>query len=184
MKTARSATGLLASLRRCQRGIAAVEFALILPILILLLLGTTELTRALTYDRKISQIASTVADLVSQASALSSGEVTDIFSASEAILEPYPSTTLGIVIASVEFDADGNPTVSWSRAHQATPWTANAVPPIEIPVAIRIPDTSTIVAVSSYTYEPIFTAVITENIELGETFLLRPRLVDTIPEPT
>ncbi len=172
-------------LARCTRGIAAVEFALILPILIALLLGSIELTRALTYDRKVTQVASTVADLVAQATTISDSELSDIFAASKVILQPYPADDLGIVVASVEFDADGNATVDWSRAYQtASAWTEGATPPITIPDAVKIANSTTIIAVSSFSYQPMFTSVITENIALGETFMLRPRLVQQIPDPS
>lgn len=181
--TARPDGSLLARLAACRRGIAAVEFALVLPILLLLLLGTTELTRALTYDRKVTQVASTVADLAAQASTLSSGEVSDIFKASEAIMQPYPSADLGIVISSVVFDNDGNATVDWSCQHNSTAWSDGTQPPITIPPAIALKNTSVIVAVSDFTYQPVFNSVIAENIELAETFFLRPRLVIKIPDP-
>lgn len=174
----------LSCIIRCQSGIAAVEFALILPILIVLLLGTTELTRALTYDRKVSQIASTVADLAAQSSTLTSGDVGEIFKASEFVMQPYPGTGLGITLSSVEFDNDGNPAVSWSCGYGGVSgWSDGGLPPIEIPEAIRLPGTTVIIAVSSYTYKPLFNSVIPEDIELGETYYLRPRLVAKIPKP-
>ncbi|AXS38894.1 TadE/TadG family type IV pilus assembly protein [Breoghania sp. L-A4] len=177
--------GRISGLYRCQRGIAAVEFALILPILLVLLMGTVELTRALTYDRKVTQVASTVADLVAQATTVSTSDLADIFKVSKIILQPYPADTLGIVVSSVEFDSDGNATVDWSRAYQtASAWTENAAPPIDIPAAVKIANTTIIIAVSSFNYTPMFTSVIADNIALGETFLLRPRLVQKIPDPT
>ena len=45
-------------LKRDDKGIAAVEFALVLPILVIMLLGTVELGQALTIDRRIIQAAS------------------------------------------------------------------------------------------------------------------------------
>lgn len=174
---------LISQFRACARGVAAVEFALILPILILILLGTTELTRALTYDRKVSQVASTVADLVAQANTISSGEMTDIFAASQTILQPYSASDLGIVLSSVSFDANGDPKVEGSCGSNATPWATNDLPPITIPDAISLPNSSVIVAVSNYTYRPIFTSIIADTINLGETFFLRPRLVNLINLP-
>ena len=49
-----------------QRGVAAVEFALIVPILMLLFIGTLEISLMVAVDRKISRISSSVADLITQ----------------------------------------------------------------------------------------------------------------------
>ncbi len=182
-KAAHRTSGLFANLRSCRRGVAAVEFALILPVLLLLLLGTTELTRALTNDRKVSQVASTVADLIAQATSLTSTEMDDIVTASGLILQPYSSDGLGIVASSVEFDADKNANVEWSCGYSTTAWADGAEPPITIPEALKIANTSVIIAVTSYTYTPLFTSIIEEDINLGETFFLRPRLVASIPDP-
>lgn len=183
IKINRRLAGLTVDLFHCRRGIAAVEFALILPVLILLLLGTTELTRALTHDRKVTQIASTVADLIAQTSTLSVAELDDIFEASGSIMQPYLTTDLGIITSSVKFNEDKDANVEWSCGYQTTAWTKDTPPPIAIPDAIKVPNSTIIIAVSSYTYKPVFTSIIEENIDLGETFFLRPRLVAEIPDP-
>ncbi|WP_430513432.1 TadE/TadG family type IV pilus assembly protein [Pannonibacter phragmitetus] len=93
---------------------AAVEFALILPFLLILMIGMAETTTALSYKRKISQVAFSMADLVSQSSSLSSAEMNDIMVAARAIMEPFPADDLTVVIASVSFDSRGKATVDWS----------------------------------------------------------------------
>ncbi|PTW62703.1 Flp pilus assembly protein TadG [Breoghania corrubedonensis] len=173
----------IARFARCQSGIAAVEFALVLPVLILLLLGSSELTRALTYDRKVTQVAFTVGDLVAQSDSVSATDMTDIFEASDAVMQPYEATGLGMIVSSVSFDEDSKAKVEWSCASGSTAWTTGGAPPIEIPASLQLANTSLIVSVSSYPYKPIFTAIIPSSIDMGETFYLRPRLVDTIPDP-
>ncbi|MGU3469320.1 TadE/TadG family type IV pilus assembly protein [Methylobacterium sp. C33D] len=58
---------LIGTFRRNSRGVAAVEFALILPILVAIYFGTAELTRMVGASRKLSLFARTVADLSGQA---------------------------------------------------------------------------------------------------------------------
>ncbi|MEP3300091.1 MAG: TadE/TadG family type IV pilus assembly protein, partial [Pseudoruegeria sp.] len=94
--------------------VAAVEFALILPFLLLLLIGMAETTSALNQDRKVSQIASSVADLVAQSESISTSEAADIMLAASAIMSPYESSRLSVTIASVTFDDEGNRAVDWS----------------------------------------------------------------------
>ena len=174
---------LFARFARCGSGVAAVEFALILPVLIALLLGSAELTRALTYDRKVTQVAFTVGDLVAQSDAVSASDMTDIFKASDAVMQPYGSQGLGMIVSSVIFDEDAKATVAWSCAKVSAAWDKNAPPPIDIPASLKLANTSLIVSVSSFPYKPIFTAIIPNSIDMGETFYLRPRVVDTIAGP-
>lgn len=178
-------SGVLARFAHCQSGIAAVEFALILPVLILLLLGSSELTRALTYDRKVTQASFTVGDLIAQSDSISASDVTDIFKAADAVMQPYPGDGLDIVVSSVSFDEDKKASVGWSctSVSGGDAWTVGAPPPIEIPESLQLANSSLIVSVSSFAYQPTFTAIIPGSIEMGETFYLRPRLVDTIADP-
>ncbi|MEI2385383.1 TadE/TadG family type IV pilus assembly protein [Breoghania sp. JC706] len=174
---------LLVRFARCGSGVAAVEFALVLPVLIALLLGSAELTRALTYDRKVTQVAFTVGDLVAQSDSVSASDMTDIFKASDTVMQPYEADGLGMIVSSVLFDEDSNATVAWSCSQGSTAWDKNAPPPIEIPASLKLANTSLIVSVSSFPYKPIFTAIIPNSIDMGETFYLRPRIVDTIADP-
>src|SRR5262249_34725949 len=51
---------------RDKRGISAVEFAMLLPLMVTLYLGGVEVSQAVAIDRKVTLIARTVADLVAQ----------------------------------------------------------------------------------------------------------------------
>lgn len=51
---------------RNEYGVAAIEFALVLPILLLLLIGSVELTRFVLVNQKVEKVASQIADYVSQ----------------------------------------------------------------------------------------------------------------------
>ena len=130
-----------------RRGVAAVEFALLLPFLLILLIGMSETVTALNTDRKVSQVASSAADLVAQAETISTGEIADIMLAAKQIMLPYSDSSLDVIIASVTFNGDGDPEVDWSRNKSgAAPWSAGAAPPIDIPDAISVAGSSLIVA--------------------------------------
>lgn len=159
-------------------GVAAVEFALILPILIVLFLGSVELTNGLTASRKTSQVASTVGDLVSQYRTLECATLTDIFKASTAIMTPYDDTGLVISVAGVEFDDGGAATVDWSRTNGGGS-AAGLVS--EIPAALQIADSYLIVAKTEYDYKALFTKFSTDQFgtttfPLSDIFFLRPRI--------
>lgn len=79
----------LAALARDVRGLAAVEFALILPVMLVTLFGVIGTTTALSIDRKVTMIARTMSDLVSQGDAVSSADIDNFYAVGQAILYPY-----------------------------------------------------------------------------------------------
>lgn len=163
-----------------RRGVAAVEFAFILPILIVLYFGAIEISNAVMADRKLTNLTSTVADLVSQTKTVDDAELQDIFTSASAILVPYPTDGLTIVLSSVVIDADGNATVDWSEAgpHGGTARATGSS--MALPNGLAVPNTSLIVAEVTYVYTSILEKLIGEGITLSDTFYLRPRVTDRV----
>ncbi|WP_051242134.1 TadE/TadG family type IV pilus assembly protein [Stappia stellulata] len=165
-----------------RRGIAAVEFALVLPFMLLLFLGMVELNSALTLDRKVSQTASALADLVAQTDKLTSAQVNDLMEISEAMLDPYPASGIKLVVSSVWMKDVNKPRVVWSRGLNTGGWSKNSPPPIEIPDSLtKQKDTYLIVSQAIYTHRPTFAAILkdvfsTDTIELSDTYFMRPRV--------
>src|SRR5471032_2729651 len=102
---------------RDQRGAAAVEFALIAPVAILLYCGFAELTMAMMAERRAAHSASVVADLVAQSTQVSTAEMTDIFNIGNAIMNPFATAPLKLRVTSVTADVNGVPRVTWSQGH-------------------------------------------------------------------
>lgn len=165
-----------------RRGMAAVEFALVLPIMLLLLVGMTELYSAMTLDRKLSQTSSAIADLVAQESAVTRGELLAIMDVAEAILDPYPESGIQFVVAGVRMEEENQPEVTWSEGMNVTSWATGAPPPIDIPEELtKTKGAFLVVTHGTYTYQPVFTNLFkdifgTSQIELEDAYYLRPRL--------
>ncbi|MGE3644887.1 MAG: TadE/TadG family type IV pilus assembly protein [Beijerinckiaceae bacterium] len=88
------------------RGVAAVEFALILPVMLLLYIGTAELTSGLMANRKMTLVARAVSDLVAQEgddTGVSAPTLTNVFNAASGIMSPYSTTNLKISVSSIKF---------------------------------------------------------------------------------
>lgn len=175
----------IVGLRKSQGGVAAVEFSLILPFMLAMFLGSIEISQLIIVDRRVSNVAGTIGDLVAQSEdVITTGTLNDYFNASEHIIAPYPdkaspssSGVLSQVVTCVYVDSSGDTTVVWSRGHNGgSPHTPGAVfadmPPSISSVAL---DTYLIVAETAYTYSPILGYVMKENINLGETFIFYPR---------
>lgn len=74
-------------------GGAAVEFALIAPVLIIIYWGLTDLSLGMMASRKTAHLAATMGDLVAQSESLTEANMTDIFEIGSSIMEPFPTGT-------------------------------------------------------------------------------------------
>jgi Flp pilus assembly protein TadG len=76
-------------------GTAAVEFALLLPVMITLFFGVVESSMALLCRADVSMMASTAGDLIAQANAATTADISNVYSAAGTVLYPYydPSVT-------------------------------------------------------------------------------------------
>ena len=114
--------GCFIAFARARSGLAAVEFALLVPVLLLLYLGGYELTQALSAYRKLTDTTTEIASIVSQNAVVSSANLTSIFNASTQIMSPHSAASLTIVLSEVSTDANSNPKVTWSLPYNgATP---------------------------------------------------------------
>ena len=113
---------LLARLRRLalvEDGVAAVEFALILPIMLLVYIGSVEASLAITMDRKVQSVAGALGDLVARSdTTIPADTLEDYFKAAGGIMTPYPTDELKQVVTQVLVSDDGtSATVVWSREY-------------------------------------------------------------------
>ena len=94
------------------RGISAVEFAMILPRMLTLYLGAVELSQGVGADRKVTLTARTIADLVSQTASINNSDMTNSLNAAAAVMAPYPISNLKVTVSSVKIDATGKATAA------------------------------------------------------------------------
>jgi Flp pilus assembly protein TadG len=167
-------------------GVSAVEFALILPLMLVIYAGCAEVTTALIIDRKISRAASTISDLVAQQTSVSATLMNGIFDATTAIVEPYDASVAKVVVLVIDIKSSGQ-TVAWSKAHNDTAATAKMAPPagLEVPSAIASVGDEVVVGRVTYAFSSPFASVlqsITGNsvYNLSHIFYLKPRQGTTI----
>jgi hypothetical protein len=102
---------------RNDRANVAVEFALALPVLLLMFLASAELGRFVLLHQKVDRVAVTISDLVARAETIRESELDDIFNAALQVAEPFDLGGHGRVVVSSVINADGEgPTVAWQRA--------------------------------------------------------------------
>lgn len=100
----------------CRAGNVAVEFALVVPILLLLMLGSVEMARFVLLHQKLDRAATTISDLVARAETIDQSELDDIFTAAGEVAAPFDLAGRGVVIVSSITNPDGNgATIAWQR---------------------------------------------------------------------
>lgn len=95
----------------------AVEFALALPVITLLMLGSFELARFVILSQKLDRVAVSMADLVARAETISETEIDDIFIAAGQVALPFELAANGRVIVSSVINPEGDgPEIAWQRS--------------------------------------------------------------------
>lgn len=112
----RPAASILRALR-CRDGIAATEFALVLPLMALIFFGMLEASDLMTVKRRLANAANSLVDLVAQEPTLEVAQLNDSMIGVTRLLEPTDTSTLKINVVSVIKGPNPNdrPTVHWSR---------------------------------------------------------------------
>tara|TARA_R110000824_G_scaffold118960_14_gene272257 strand:- start:391990 stop:392574 length:585 start_codon:yes stop_codon:yes gene_type:complete len=168
--------GFIARASRNTCGMVAVEFALIIPVMLTLYFGTLETTNAMTAARRVTNVAQSAADLTAQAASLTNSDVNDIFAASSAILAPFPTNVVKITISSVVANASNasNTKVSWSKGYGgASPRSTNSS--VTLPTGLTTAGSSVVMVEVTYTYTSPIASFITGPITMSEVAYLKPR---------
>ena len=164
---------------RDKAGVSAVEFALVLPFMLLLLFGSTELLQVVLIDRQVTLTASTVANIVAQYTTISaSQDMPDVLNASVQIFSPNPSSNAQVVVSLVTIDSRGNATVTWSQTLNGTARRTGAV--VTVPASLKIPNTSLVFSEVAYSYVPVFDFLHFGTFSLYELVFMGPREATTI----
>jgi len=163
---------------RDKRGVSAVEFAMLLPLMITLYLGGVEVSSAIAVDRKTTLVARTLGDLVAQSTSVNATDMTNILNAATTVVQPYSDSQLKVTVSRVDVDANGAAKVIWSKAKNTTARAVNSS--VTLPAALNTASTSLIWAETQYSYTPTIGYVITGTMQLRDQIYMRPRLSDTV----
>ncbi|CCE06992.1 conserved hypothetical protein [Bradyrhizobium sp. STM 3843] len=172
------------------RAVAATEFAIVLPFMLLLLLGGVELGNGLAVNVKVSETSHSVADMIAQNTQVSGTRMQAILGAATAIMAPYPITDsngslITVTVSEVSTDSNGNATVQWSESTSSTgarpvnqQMTLSAFTSDTTPVNANI---SLILAEVFYSYKPNLGSGVVGNVRLSDSYYLFPRCSTNSP---
>jgi Flp pilus assembly protein TadG len=168
----------VAGFTRDKRGVSAVEFAMLLPLMVTLYLGAVEISQGVAIDRKVTLTTRTVADLASQVSSINNSDMTNMLSATAAVISPFDQSKLKVVVSAVTIDANGNAKVTWSDTLNGTARGVNST--VTLPTALNVANTTLIWSEVTYSYRPAIGYVVTGTLNLADQIFMRPRLSDTV----
>ena len=184
MSFAGFAPALLFHLRRFagdRDGVSAIEFAILLPFMLLMYIGSVELAEGLSIQFKVTETARTVTDLASQRATIDASDMNIILGAASKVVAPYSASSMAMTVSEVTTNANGLGTITWSCSLNGT---AHAVgSSVTLPTALQTANISLIWGEVTYPYAPQLGYVITGTINIYQTAYFYPRLVTSIALP-
>ncbi|KFB11330.1 TadE/TadG family type IV pilus assembly protein [Nitratireductor basaltis] len=187
---------LVSRFRRETAGVAAIEFAFIMPVMLALYFLTMEFSQAIDANKKVGRVASQVADLVTQSNSVTRNDLDAIMKIGESILQPYSRSNIEIEVIQIEITDEKTPKalVDWSRRMKDGNFGKgpNKGTRVEIPEALMVPGNFLIRAQSSLDYAPVITwsasgkkatglVAAFDSINMSERYYLRPRMSTEVP---
>jgi len=192
MKTRAALNMLPTRLRRFaegEQGVTAIEFALVLPVVLLILLGCFEVPRYVLIYQKIARTSAGIADLVAQADEpLTKNQMEDIFIAGETMMEPYDLVAEGrVYVSSINNPAGAGVKVTWQRQHGSlgagSAFTEGEDNPTLPAGLVPASNEEVLVAEVFFTYTPIFSNLIYSGSQLTKVSYTRPRNKNLMTKP-
>lgn len=170
-------------LSQAEGATAAVEFALILPLMLTLYIGSMELSEIITIDRRVTVVSGSVGDLVARTNGeLPQSLLTDYFSAGENIMAPYTDTGLKQVVTSLFVNGNtGVATVQWSQGFNGgTAKAANSVYALPAEMTAIARGGYLIVSEAAYSHTPLLGIFFEEPFDLYRQNFYVPRFGEAI----
>ncbi|TPN89525.1 pilus assembly protein [Mesorhizobium sp. CU2] len=181
-----------------RRGVAAIEFAFIVPVLLVMYFITMEASQAIETSKKVSRIGSMVADLVTQQQTVVKANLEAMMKIGSTTLLPYNRSTPKIIITAIQITDETAPRVlvAWSRKLVGSTYSVDAAAgtTTTVPSTLNIRNTFLIRVESDLAYTPVIAwdgqsnqqkalglLSTFSNISMSETYYLRPRRSTTIP---
>ncbi|MBI1211718.1 MAG: hypothetical protein GC190_09670 [Alphaproteobacteria bacterium] len=154
-------------------GMSAVEFGLLLPVMITSYFGVAEIGNYILADQKVTSVAATASDLVGQSTQITNSGMNDIMASLSILIQPFDPNNATIRITSVKADAMGNTTVAWSDALRTSPRQVGAS--ISLPAGLVPPNESVIMSEITFTYTSVVGMFLQNGITVSDQFYQKPR---------
>ena len=154
----------LRSFSKNVEGLAAVEFAYVLPLMLLMFLGSFEISRAISMDRKVNAVAAITGDLVARERAVDPGVLASIMNIVNEVLAPYDPADLRVAVVPIQA-SNNNPPTAFVYANPFQHGGSISVPGrcstynLQNVEDILAPGATAIVVEVEYDYRPVFAEI-------------------------
>jgi Flp pilus assembly protein TadG len=181
---------------RCTRGVSAIEFALTMPVFVIVIGGLITIGQAQSAVQNTALVASTIADLTSQMQTVTPADITDEFAVAAIMMAPLPTSPLSIRVTDAVPVMAGNTVVNaavgWCKAYNGAlpcsppgtvigPFQNGAQVPLGM---LTAPGTSFVITEVAYNYAPAVSAALPNGIQIYKVKFLAPRTVSEVTCPT
>jgi len=135
-----------------ESGVAAVEAAMIFPIMLMMMVGVFDLGNGILANQKAIRASQVVAGLIARQNTVDSTDISEAIQAGRLAFEPLPNASYGVDIVSFRFDEDANTEIVWRETVNMTP-VADAIARVD---ALQEADEGVVMVVIQYQYNPLF----------------------------
>ncbi len=166
---------------RADSGLAAVEFALALPLLILLTFGTVEVTLYVLITQKLERVSLTVSDIVAQSSTISTAQLDQIIPSAAQVMLPYNFSTDGYaIISSITKTGTNTPVINWQYKSSGTAQASHfgvAGGNATMPSNFTMVDKDTVIVTEVFfNYKPVLFGIVYSSGQMYRYSIFKPRI--------
>lgn len=163
-----------------RKGLAALEFAILLPMMVFLLFGSCDLIDVMIVNRRVQNVSASIADVVARDTEVSNSEIQGLWSSLSVLMYPEGvGTAMDVRVTSVSI-SNNKATVVWSEGFNGlAPMSKNST--VSLPSAMIQNGSSLIMAETVYRYSSVLGFLFSGTVTMNYTAYRRSRLVDPIP---
>jgi len=156
---------------------AAVEAALIFPILLTMLLGSFDAGYGILAAQKTVRASQVTADLIARNRQVTNADLEEAITGGMLSMTPYDVESYGVDITSIEFDEDSNVVELWCETRNMERNTDV----VDNVGALAAPREGVIAVTVRYNYVPTFSGFVFDEIQMQEVAYSRGRLTSSVP---
>ncbi|NCC22803.1 MAG: pilus assembly protein TadG [Alphaproteobacteria bacterium] len=157
---------------RDEDGVAAIEAALLFPLLILILLGIVDTGNAVLAGQKTIRASQVTADLIARKRSVTTQDIEEAIEAARLTMAPYDSGTLGVDVVSIEFVEDDDADICWRETTDGMTVDDAILTSV---IGLGAKGDGVLAVTVRYTHSPIFSSPLTGPIEMEEIAFVRGR---------
>lgn len=172
MRRAETFTVALRRFCRADSAVAAIEAAMVFPLLVTILCGCYDMGNSLLINQKMVTACQTVADVLARETSVDDGKLEDAVAGGRLALSPYNTDSFGVDIASIEFQGTtAKPVVLWQKSYNSD---ANDHI-VDKANGLGDQNDGLLGVTAIYTYKPFFSGIVFGDVDMKEVSYVRPR---------